>query len=79
MEAAAFGHTECVRTMLSLPGIQLDLKDGLGRGLEEIARGYPETLQALKAVKQERAPFQRSISEAPRQMNEKQNTGAHEI
>ena len=42
-------------------------------------RGYPETLQAIKAVKQERAPFQRSISEAPRQMNEKQNTGAHEI
>ena len=28
----------CVRTMLALPGIQLDLKDGLGRGLEEIAR-----------------------------------------
>ena len=24
--------------MLALPGIQLDLKDGLGRGLEEIAR-----------------------------------------
>ena len=79
--------------MLTLPGVQLDLKDGLGRGLEEIARfisnlfndhhdlfrGYPETLQAIKAVKQERAPFQRSISEAPRQMNEKQNTGAHEI
>jgi len=79
MEAAAFGHTECVRTMLTLPGVQLDLKDGLGRGLEEIARGYPETLQAIKAVKQERAPFQRSISEAPRQMNKKQNTGAHEI
>ena len=38
MEAATFGHTECVRTMLELPGLQLGLKDGLGRGLEEIAR-----------------------------------------
>ena len=38
MEAASFGHTECVRTMMELPGIQLGLKDGLGRGLEEIAR-----------------------------------------
>ena len=38
MEAASFGHTECVRTMLALPGVQLGLKDGLGRGLEEIAR-----------------------------------------
>ena len=38
MEAATFGHTECVRTMLSLPGVQIGLKDGLGRGLEEIAR-----------------------------------------
>ena len=40
MEAATFGHTECVRTMLALPGVQLGLKDGLGRGLEEIARWY---------------------------------------
>ena len=38
MEAGSFGHTECVRTMMDLPGIQLGLKDGLGRGLEEIAR-----------------------------------------
>merc|ERR1712210_72243 len=76
MEAATFGHTECMRTMLSLPGVQIGLKDGLGRGLEEIARGYPETLQAIKAVKQERAPFQRSISEAPRKLNEEKKTEA---
>ena len=38
MEAATFGHAECVRTLLALPGIQIGLKDGLGRGIEEIAR-----------------------------------------
>ena len=43
-------------------------------------RGYPETLQALKAVKQERAPFHRSVSEAPRKlMNEQSKTEANEV
>ena len=33
-----FGHRECVELLLAVPGVDLEARDAMGRGLTEIAR-----------------------------------------